>query len=139
MMLLLDDPAALHGFLGLIATRRMPVQEMDLLNLDGGAYRINVTPHERMRTPDWRILGPVNDPLAALMELFHHPDSRRLRTAVMETWRQEQAKLVVDCGGDQQRARDLLQLAMRDMELPEGSTNKRFAADVALLAKLNAL
>jgi hypothetical protein len=110
-----------------------------LLDADGAVYCIDGAPPGSMRTADWRILGPVNDPLAVLMELFHHPHSSRLRAAIVSIWSQEQAKLVVDCGGDQYRARDLIQLALKDMELPVGSADHHFAADVALLAKLNTL
>lgn len=136
VMMLLDDPDALWGFLSLIATNHMPVLNPDPSDPSARAYRIDLAPSRRARTPEWRHLGPVSDPLAALLEIFQNHDSRRLRAAVVETWQQAWAKLVVDCSNDQQRTQDMLQIALRDLALPVGDSGERFAADVALLVKV---
>lgn len=136
VVLMLDDVAALRGFLALVATGRMPTDDADLLGTTAGTYRVDVAPEGRVRTPDWRVLGPVDDPLGALVELFGHPDSRRLRRAVVATWTQEQAKLLVDCNGDAHRARDMVHLALGEMRLPAGRASEHVAADVTLLARL---
>ncbi|MGH3974518.1 MAG: hypothetical protein ACRDS9_14500, partial [Pseudonocardiaceae bacterium] len=136
VMLLLDDPDALWGFLSLIATGHMPVFHEDPADPNAQAYRIDLAPSGRGRAAEWQRLGPVNDPLATLLELFQNHDSHRLRRAVIATWQQAWAKLVVDCGNDQQRAQDMLQIALWDLDLPAGDSRKLFAADVALLVKV---
>lgn len=134
--LLLEDPEALWGFLNLVATGRMPMHNPDPLDPSAHFYRIDLERPGRVRSPQWRHLGPVNDPLAALRELFHNEDSARLRRSVVETWQQAAAKLVIDCRNDQQRAQDMLKIALRDLVLPEGDSGQRFAADVGLLIKV---
>ncbi|MGH3933632.1 MAG: hypothetical protein ACRDS1_01385 [Pseudonocardiaceae bacterium] len=136
VMLLLDDPDALWGFMSLIATGRMPVFHENPSDPSARVYRIDLTSLGPSRTPQWRRLGPVNDPLAALLELFQNHDSRRLREAVVATWQQAWAKLVVDCGSDSHRAHDMLQIAVRELNLPVGDSGQRFAADVAILRKV---
>jgi hypothetical protein len=136
VMLLLDDPEALWGLLSLIATGRMPVFHENPSDPSTWVYRINLATTGRGRPPEWQRLGPVNDPLAALLELFQHHDSRRLRKAVVATWQQAWEKLVVDCGNDQQRSQDMLQIAWRGLDLPAGDCGQRFAADVAILVKV---
>ncbi len=136
VMLLLDDPDALWSLLNLIATGRMPVFHEDPSDPGTQAYRIDLAPPGRGRAPEWQRLGPFDDPLAALLELFQNHDSRRLRRAAVETWQQAWAKLVVDCGNDQQRAQAMLQIALRDLNLPAGNSGQRFAADVAILVKV---
>jgi len=136
LVVMLDDVAALRSFLALVATGRMPTEDTDLLGSAAGYYRVDVAPAGRVHVPDWRVLGRVDDPLGALVELFAHPDSARLRTGVVEVWSQEQAKVLIDCGGDAQQARDMIALAMFDVHLPVGSAGGRFAADVTLLVRL---
>lgn len=135
--LLLRDPEALWGFLNLIATDRMPVRKPDPLDRSADVYHIDLAPPgQRVSRPEWRDLGPVDDPLAALRELFHNDESPGLRKAVVETWRQASAKLVVDCGNDEQRTQDMIKKALQDLVLPEGNSGQRFAADVVLLRRV---
>jgi hypothetical protein len=131
---MLDDAPALRAFLALVATGRMPVEDGDLLSAASAVYQIDVSTESH--TPDWRVLGAADDPLGALVEMFGHPDSPRLRRAVVAAWAHEQSKLLIDCGGDAQRARDMVHLALREIRLPPGAGGSQFAADVTLLARL---
>ena len=136
----LEDADTLRAFLGLIATNRLPRVGGDLLNAGADAYQVDLATPGRMATSSWRVLGPVDHPLDVLRELYDARDARRLQPALKRLWESEQAKILADCGGNHDQARDLVRLALQNLTLPTDSPSEKLVAqDLLLTVKADSL